>query len=144
MTTRNQVLNALLGFVAIPGTFPTSGRRLIPWTKVPLQPAIFVRHMHEEFQRLPTGMPAKVTMEAEVWIYAQTSSDVPADVVLCDLLDLVENALRVPPAAKAQTLGGTVTHCWIEGIADLYPGDLDNQAIGILPVRILVPSLQAS
>jgi hypothetical protein len=34
-----------------------------------------------------------------------------------------------------------VQHCWIEGKTEIYPGDLDNQAIAVVPIRVLVPIL---
>ena len=55
------------------------------------------------------------------------------------LLDAVEAALN-PFPLEAQTLGGLVTHCWIDGSTDYHPGDLDGQAIAVVPVKVLVPT----
>jgi hypothetical protein len=38
-------------------------------------------------------------------------------------------------------LGGLVTHCWIEGRIEIHPGDLDGQAIAVVPIRMLVPTI---
>jgi hypothetical protein len=41
--------------------------------------------------------------------------------------------------AETQTLGGLVSHCWIEGRIEMDSGDNDGQAKAIIPIRILVP-----
>ena len=146
MTARNTILDALLALAASSGPYLTTGRRLMLWTQVKAQPALFLRHTRDAFPPRPTGMPAKVTMECELWIYSQLGKDkaTAPDIGLNDLLDQVERALLPPPTQRAQTLGGLCTHAWIEGTIDLYPGDLDGQAIAVVPVHILVPSIQGS
>jgi hypothetical protein len=37
------------------------------------------------------------------------------------------------------TLGGLVTHCWIEGDTDMDTGIYTSQGAAIIPIRILVP-----
>lgn len=141
---REAIMAALLAQVAT-SAFATSGRRLIPWSQVTEQPAIFVRHIKEEHPPRPLPTPPRATIHAEVWIYAKTPdpSDVP-DSTINPLIDAVEAAL-VPSNAelavgRGQTLGGLVNHCWIEGTIEVDPGDLDSQAIAVIPVKILVPS----
>ena len=86
-------------------------------------------------------MPGKVLMDCEVWLYSNAGAnpDLAPAIGLNYLMDAVVAALN-PFPLEAQTLGGLVTHCWVEGKIDMHPGDLDGQAIAIIPVKILVPS----
>jgi hypothetical protein len=122
--------------------FRTTGRRLKMWTQTPEQPALFLRNVGDEYPPRTTRMLPKVAMEAEAWVYSNAGSDpdaVPA-VTLNWLLDAIEKALKPAPGFEAQTLGGLVAHCWIEGKIEMHPGDLDGQAIAVVPISILVPS----
>lgn len=140
---RDAIMSALFALVtSVPG-FMTTGRRLLLWTEVPEQPALFVRHIGDEIApRAARGLPPKTTMRAEVWIYAQMGTD-PESVpgaALDSLVDAVSAAMAPSAFTGVQTLGGLVSHCWIEGSLHLDPGDIDGQAKAIIPVHILVPS----
>jgi hypothetical protein len=128
--------------VAVPlsSGFRTIGRRLKFWSQVGEQPALFLRQGPEEVQAHGTGFPPRDHLEAEIWIYAQAcSSDGVAAEALNPLIDAVEIALQPPNSYhERQTLGGLVTHAWIEGRIEIDPGDLDNQAKAVIPVKILV------
>ncbi len=139
---REAIMQALFGLLCRSTNFATTGRRLIWWTKVAAQPAMFLRNAGEQYMQRRTGMPAKVLMECEIWLYnksGETEGEPPA-AGLNDLIDAIDAALKPAPGFEAQTLGGLVTHCWIEGKVELHPGDLDGQAIAIVPAKILVPS----
>lgn len=143
--SRNNIIDALLALLTSTNAFNTSGRRLIPWTKVDSQPAIFVRHVSDHYAPRGTGLPPKLVMECEAWLYSNAGKDNQAvpGAALADLLDAVEALLKPAPGApsRAQTLGGTVVHAWIEGKIDVHPGDLDGQAIAVVPISILCPAL---
>ena len=139
--TREAVMTALLALLTSGGTFLTSGRRVLPWNKVASQPALFLRHVGEQVSDRPTGMPPRTILECEAWIYNKVGGDEVPDTALNALLDAVETLLLPNLADDAQTLGGVVQHCWIEGKTEIYPGDLDNQAIAVVPIRVLVPIL---
>ena len=143
--SRNSIVDALLALLTSTNAFNTSGRRLIPWTKVASQPAIFVRHVGDHYAPRGTGLPPKVVMDCEAWLYSNAGKDslaVPG-AALADLLDMVEALLKPAAGApsRAQTLGGAVVHAWIEGKIDVHPGDLDGQAIAVVPISILCPVL---
>ncbi len=140
--SRTVIVDAVLTLLTATGAFKTSGRRLVPWTKVNSQPAVFVRHTGDHYAPRGTGMPPKVVMEVEVWIYSMAGKDsqVAPGVAIDALLDAVE-ALLKPAPGRNQTLGGAVTHAWIEGKIEIHPGDLDGQAIAVVPVSILCPAL---
>lgn len=139
--TREDVSDALFSLLVAAGTFATSGRRLKLWTTVAAQPALFLRNTGEEWIRGPSRMPAKLEMEFEVWLYSNAGADpdVAPSIGLNDLIAAVAGALDPFPLAT-QTLGGAVQHCWIEGRVDMHPGDLDGQAIAVIPVKVLVPT----
>ena len=139
--TREAIMLALFNLLVQSGAYKTTGRRLIYWQDVADQPALFLRHVADDTMTTRTGMPPKVVIECEVWLYSQGGSDpdVSPETSLNGLLDGVEIALQPAPGMPAQTLGGLVTHAWIEGKTEMHPGDLGGQAIAVVPVKVLVP-----
>ena len=127
--------------------FRTSGRRRKHWQEVAAQPALYVVAVAERWPGRATGIPAAVVIEAEIWIYSDAGKnpDVVPDTVLNALIGAVETALAPTPVftgiavQNAQTLGGLVEHCWIEGDLEKAPGDLEGQALAVIPVLLLVP-----
>jgi hypothetical protein len=147
--TRETVCAALLAqFKAHPGDFVTIGRRHIPAPKLGtvLQPAIFIASTMEETKQGMRGVPGKTVMEASLIVYCQGPGidETPgaetslAETTLNALLENIDAALA-PDVNGVQTLGGIVQHCWVEGQVFKDPGILGNQAMAIVPVRILVP-----
>jgi hypothetical protein len=140
--SRETIMAAVFGLVSGATGFKTAARRLELWSKTPNQPAVFVQIVGEEYApRVARGLPPKVTIHAEIWLYANVGPDPKAvpEVAMNAVLEAVEAALQPPPGAETQTLGGLVSHCWIEGRAERDPGQIDGQAKAILPIRILVP-----
>jgi hypothetical protein len=136
-------MQALFALLQASATFPTAGRRLVFWNKVAEQPALFLRNVGEEWIRGPTRLPPKLLIDCEIWLYCNSGSnpDQAPAVGMNGLIDAVTAAIAPCQGQEAQTLGGLVTHCWIEGKTDIHPGDLDGQAIAVIPVKILVPNL---
>jgi len=138
---REDIFEAFFRLVCTAAEFKTVGRRLQLWTSVTAFPAVFVRHTGDHYVR--EAMLAKVTINAEIWIYSKAGADpnVAPDTGLNELVDAVE-AIMVPdtPMLNTLTLGGIlgVQHCWLEGESILDPGDLDFIAKAVLPVKILV------
>lgn len=86
------------------------------------------------------GAPSKHTLEAQLFLHiANPDSNGSADPLLNARLDAVENALKPLPGMPAQTLGGLVQHCWIEGTIEVFSGANAQFAAAIVPVKILVP-----
>lgn len=126
--------------------FRTVGRRLQMWTQTADQPALFLRNIANEYpKRHGREMPTAAVMECEAWLYSNAGRDpdlAPAT-GLNNLIDAIKAALDPVPGLP-QTLGlaqTTVQHCWIEGRIDMHPGDLDGQAIAVIPIKILAPGL---
>ncbi len=111
------------------------------WSNVAEQPALFLRDGPETYApRQARGQPAKVTLTAECWVYVQ-SRDVNAApiVALNNLIDWIVTVLQPLPSQECQTLGGLVSHCWIEGKIEKDAGDLDGlgQAVAIIPINVM-------
>jgi len=145
--SRETVYAALFALVtSVPG-IRTQSRRLIHWADVNAadQPALFQVQSHQAPQQTGRGMPPKWLLRAELYLYANAGSDphvIPAQ-QLNTLIDAIEAALK--PATgndiiqNVQTLGGIVSHCWLDGEIEVFDGALGEQAVAIVPISILVP-----
>lgn len=96
--------------------------------------------------------PAKRIITRTIVIYAQIpgggtpggiDTTTPGDAPFYPLIEGIESALDPPDSNSLATitLGGLVTHCWIEGTGVIVPGDIDpnGQGMATLPVSILIP-----
>ncbi|TDV04684.1 hypothetical protein [Paraburkholderia caballeronis] len=120
----------------------TKSRRLRHWDDVPdfEQPALF-QVQKGELQVPRKGLPAKVTLDCQLYLYVNSGNDLNATpaTLINPLMDAIAHALR-PDINGFQTLGGTVSHCWIEGEILSDEGYLGPQGVLIIPVKILVNS----
>lgn len=123
-----------------PQGFVTTSRRLRSFADVPEQPAAFVSSGDELFAQT-TGLPYSVTLEAKLVIYHRVGTDETAipDEETSLIMDAVQAALNPPDVDERQTLGGLVHHCWIDGTVLKDSGDLDGQAVIVVPIKMLVP-----
>lgn len=158
---RETVMNALLAKVAASAGFLTVSRRvqLIPGAPTPtvatppLQPALYLLEGDEETKERGRGLPPVHVWDVDLWVWAKIpvgatigvpDGTTPGASIINPLLDAVEAALA-PAGADlgqgVQTLGGLVSHCWIEGKTVKVPGDImkDGQCLAIIPVKIMVP-----
>ena len=107
------------------------------------------------------SLPVIRTIHRTIVIYAQTPSagQLPGGSIgglaaqntvtsqgsiLHPLLDAVETAMETPDdtsASGALTLGGLVSHCYVEGDGFLFSPDIDEngQGMATLPVQIVIP-----
>jgi hypothetical protein len=146
-TSREEIFEALFNLISAPAIFQTSARRLLHWTKVPAQPAIFLRPYKEDVVPSPTpqafGLNPNYEMTAEAWIYCQNGDpNCPSGTQITDLLDLLDAtmAANVTPQGRL-TLGGLVMHCWREGETIVASGEPNTQSVAIVPINILVRDL---
>lgn len=109
------------------------------------QPACFqAEHASQEVQQ--TNLPYKTIIEANWIIYQCIGKDKEA-------LGAVENNLIIRGCRKVlepkisdpgyyderNTLGGLVHHCYISGRLFKDPGDIDDQGMIVIPIKLLVP-----
>lgn len=96
--------------------------------------------------------PAKRTLTRTIVIYGQIpgggspggiDATTPGGTVFYPLLEAVEAALEQSPSSSfgTQTLGGLVTHCWVEGDGIIVTGEIDPSGLGMatIPVNIVIP-----
>ena len=140
---RESVYAALFDRLASLRELATASRRLKHWSDVPAaaQPALYLVQRNER-PRQTRGQPAAWTLQALLYLYVNAGSDpdaVPAS-SLNRLLDAIETALAPDAATGVQSLGGLVSHCWIDGSGiETDEGVLGAQAVAIVPINILVP-----
>lgn len=142
--SREAVMAALFAsFQAAPslsGVIEMWGRRVIPWHKVQVQPALFLVGTNDENQW--QGQNRVLTMGAKVWLYSRVGQDPTAasDTGVHDLLDALDAAmLPDDPMQQRYTIGGTVFWCRQNGHVETYTGDLDGQSLSIAHIDIIVP-----
>jgi hypothetical protein len=139
---REQIITALFNLALTAANFNTSGRRLQLWSKVASFPALFVQSTGTHYPpRDVRGLPPKRTITAELWVYTDVGKDPNAnpEAALNDIIDAIEITLAPNIISGVQTLGGLVSHAWIEGEVEQFPGVLDGIAKAIIPVKILIP-----
>ena len=112
------------------------------------QPACFVLGVKETHNPKPRGLPNRLTLHGFLIIYAPapgaegdigTESQLAAT-MLNGLFQAIDAALLPDNLGQGTfTIGGLVSHCWIEGETDQDPGLFTDQAAAILPIHILVP-----
>lgn len=145
MSDRNAILNAILALFKNTGTFTTASRKFKMWSDVTPQerPALYLLNMAEDRVQDGEHIQALITMEVSVFIYTfsdKSDPEVIPSVQMSTLLDAVDKALTPSPLmGNKLTLGGLVSHCWIEGKTLIVPGDLEGDGLAVIPLKILIP-----
>jgi hypothetical protein len=125
----------------------TIGRRHIspPELSAAMQPAVFVIQVRETKTSTPRGLPGKLILQGFIFVYCATSgaSEIAgqesnlAATQLNALKKAIDDAIAPDQASGIQSLGGLVSHCWIDGDTDEDPGIFGQQAMAVIPVNIL-------
>lgn len=138
--SREAIYAALFAKVSDSATFKTKSRRFRPFSDVAPadQPAIFqVQGTQSAEQRRQQG--PIWTLRADLFIYYwEPDPNVVPSTGLNTYVDAVEAALAPDAVSNVQTLGGLVSHCWIEGDVAIFEGTIAEQAVAIIPVNILL------
>lgn len=154
--TRQQIKTALLARLQA-ATFPSPvngsstwvsvSRRLKLWGAVDpsAQPALFLVQHKEEYRQVGVGTPGRIFLDMGAWCYANTGDET---IVGDDLLDFmmkgIEGVLHPDdPQRNELTLGGLCSWCRIDMANGMFirdPGDIDGQALLVVPIRILLPA----
>ena len=102
------------------------------------QPALFQLQKREIAEQIK-GLPTKWRLEVELYIYCKTTDkSMSGAMILNPLIDAVQSALAFDKITGTQTLGGLVSHCWINGTIDVYEGAQDTQTVAIVPIEIFI------
>jgi hypothetical protein len=129
--------------------FVTIGRRHVPPPDLTpiMQPALFMVQVKETHKPKPRGVPTQLMLHGFLILYAPApvanqlpgAETVLAATTLNNLFKAIDDALQPDTMDGYFSLGGMVSHCWIEGDTDMDPGIFGPQAAAILPLHILVP-----
>jgi hypothetical protein len=137
---REQIYAALFVALAPAVGFKLKSRRLKHWDNVPAQeqPAWFISQTGEVAET-ESGMPTKLKLNVEIYIYAKLQDKQDPGPVLNPLIDAVYNILNTPnPITGRNELNlNNVAYARVEGNIQIDEGTLDNQAVAIIPVVIL-------
>ena len=146
MRTREAAKSAL--FTLISNAFAwknVPSRRLLLWPDVPKEtrPAFFQFEGGKTNYKSTIGPLPIRTLEVRLFIYLDSSDHtIPAAILLDAIMDAIDGALA-PAGADAlkgkQTLGGTCDWCRIDGDTTDDPGDIDDDGLIIVPIKITLP-----
>jgi hypothetical protein len=155
--SREDILTAFAARVNALEPFVSTSRRAtldpLDLTRISFdQPAIVLLEHDEETERRGRGLPPVLILDVMVCIYARIPRDeqdpsvpdatIPGATVINPLIEVVE-AMFEPdnPLEGVCTLGGLVSHAWIEGKTIKVVGDItpNGQCFAGLPARLMLP-----
>ncbi len=146
MTPRESAILALLNLVR--DTYPWKlgpMRRLKLWSDVPAasRPACFLFEGGQETYSWSESALAKRIFEVRLFVYLNAKDpSVPGASLVNDVMDAFDNAFGLSGTdviLGRNTLGGSVYSCRIDGKVLKDPGDLDGDALLILPFKLVLP-----
>ncbi|MGO9022702.1 MAG: hypothetical protein ACLQIQ_00090 [Beijerinckiaceae bacterium] len=145
-TTRDAAIEALLSLVASAYAWKSGpSRKLKLWSDVPLasRPACFLFEGGQETYAWSEGAVAKRSIEAKIFVYLNAKDQYIFGASLINgVLDALDGAFAISGADLAfgrNTLSGTAYSCRIDGKPLKDPGDLDGDALLVVPVKIVLP-----
>jgi len=121
--------------------FGYSNRRIQTSDQIPaeLMPALLQGVGPEEFKVSP-GLPPRRTLSANWLIYYKPNhTPLTTDPLTNAIMDGVESVFVPDSLNGTVTLGGLVAHAWIEGEVFKAAGDLNDQAMIVVPIKLLIP-----
>jgi hypothetical protein len=144
--SRETIFAALFNLVKATPGLASSSRKARPLANVsePEMPILFQLQAPEIWEQ-KRGLPPKRILRADLEIYVSSAGDHrgetrPPSAVLNPILDALEAALAPGLADDgAQTLGGLVSHCWIEGGIEIFEGLLEGKTAALVRIHILIP-----
>ncbi len=143
---REQIYSALFAtlqaaLLAPSGPFKTVSRRWQDPTQLSPadRPSLYQVQKDESISTGVNGLPLRGKLTVDLVLYTAGDSEpnsVPST-ELNMLLDAVEAAIRSATPGIAQSLGGKVSHCRIEGKIEIVENVQGTMALAIVPVEIL-------
>ena len=143
---REQIYSALFAglqsvLLSPAGPFKTVSRRWQDPTQLSPadRPSLYQVQKDELISTSVNGLPLHAKLAVDLVLYTAGDSEpnsVPSS-ELNTLLDAVEAALRSATPGIAQSLGGKVSHCRIEGKIEIIENVQGSMALAIVPVEIL-------
>ncbi len=146
ITSREDALEALVALLASAYDWNLGPlRRLKLWTDVAMakRPACFLFEGGFESYSWSESAMAKRVLEVKVFVYLNAKDpNVVGASALNDVMDAFDAAFALSGndlISGRKTLGGLVYHCRIDGKLMKDPGDLDGDALLIVPVKLILP-----
>ena len=145
-TPRESSIAALMSIVA--NGYPWKlgpARRLKLWSDVPAasRPACFLFEGSQETYSWSESAFPKRIIEVKLFIYLNAKDpSVSGAALLNGVMDALDTTFALSGrdlALGRHTLGGTVYNCRVDGKVLKDPGDLDGDAILIVPVKLILP-----
>lgn len=156
--SREQVFSALFALAApiqwLPDPtataaigFKVTSRRIKLFSDVPpTQQPWLGQAEHDEESAQRTNLPYRRTWKSQWIIYHSAGNDPKAtpSIMTNQIIDAIEEALGPKPGDpgfldRRNTLSGLVYKCFIDGKIFKDPGDIDKQAMIVVPITLLVP-----
>jgi hypothetical protein len=131
--------SALENDATISGLIQSFARRMEHWSVVGSQPALFIRHISNEYKYEHDTLQ-RMTVNCEIWLYERSGADPDAisDTQLNNIEEAINSLLSTDDEGGRYTLGGAVYWCRLEGKAEFKPGDMDQQGLMLLPVSMML------
>jgi hypothetical protein len=145
-TPRESAIGALMGIVA--EAYPWKlgpARRLKLWSDVPAtsRPACFLFEGSQETYSWSESAVPKRVIEVRLFIYLNAKDPSVAGASLINgIMDAVDSAFSLSGGDAVlgrNTLGGAVYNCRVDGKVLKDPGDLDGDALLIVPIKLVLP-----
>jgi hypothetical protein len=143
---REQIYSALFttlqGALLSPaGPFKTVSRRWQDPSQISPadRPSLYQVQKDELTATSGNGLPLRARLTVDLVLYTSGDSEpnsIPST-ELNSLLDAVEVAIRSATPDIAQTLGGEVSHCRIEGKIEIVENVQGSMALAVIPIEIL-------
>ncbi|MDR3407074.1 MAG: hypothetical protein P4L68_01085 [Methylovirgula sp.] len=143
-TSRDSAIVALVRLVASAYAWKSGPvRKLKLWSDVPAaaRPACFVFEGGLESYAWSEGAVPKRVIEPKLFIYLSARGDTPGASLLNGVMDALDQAFALSGADLGlgrNTLSGAAYSCRIDGKVLKDPGDLDGDALLVVPVRIVL------
>jgi len=100
-------------------------------------PAIFQNQTGEStYQKV--GQPKIITLKCDWYVYLNSKGDrkTTQSVDINNILTQIDTVFLPDVMTGTFTLGGVVSHCWIEGETKIVEGVLGDYSIAIIPINI--------
>jgi hypothetical protein len=124
--------------------FKVATRKPTTWESVEPedQPALLLRQRSEHAEHRKF-LPTKWTLSLDLMLFVHTGAandpDVTPAQLLNPLLDAIEASIVIDDFVNgACTLGGLVSYCALDGTVELFLGSLGDEAVAIVPIKVLV------
>jgi len=143
---REQIYSALFAvlqsaLLSPAGPFKTVSRRWQDPSQISPadRPSLYQVQKDELMATSVNGLPLRSRLTVDLVLYTSGDSEpnsIPST-ELNSLLDAVEATIRSATPGIAQTLGGEVSHCRIEGKIEIVENVQGSMALAVIPVEIL-------